>query len=96
MSFRYGLLIAATLALVGCQRAAVVTVPKVVVQTVKEYVAVPESMTTPCPIPLQQNRSVEEAVRIARARRASLIDCNKQLEKIRNLPAHSGTDQLPL
>lgn len=93
MSIRHGLLIASAFALIGCHRQAVVTVPKTVTKVIQEYIAIPEDMTTPCPIALPQDRTVEEAVRIARARRASLINCNKQLDEIRKLAPSKQTDK---
>jgi hypothetical protein len=82
------LLAAALLAQYGCAQqvkpVAPVT-PKVVTQTVTQYVSVPADLTTACPIEQPQSRTVSEAVRVARARKDSLVQCNKQLEAIRSL-----------
>ena len=85
MSRAIGLLIV-VVALAGCahQPPAVVT-PSVVTQTVTRYVAVPDELTTPCPVALPTNRTVAEAVRVARARRDALDQCNRQLDAIRSL-----------
>lgn len=75
------------LALFGCapvKPSAPVT-PQVVTQTLTQYVAVPSELTQPCPIEQPKARTVAEAVRVARARKDSLIACNRQLDAIRSL-----------
>jgi hypothetical protein len=70
----------------GCMQAkqsVMPVTPKVVTQTVTQYVSVPAELTTACPIEQPQSRTVSEAVRVARARKDALIVCNQQLEKIR-------------
>lgn len=86
MRFCHGLLIATVLAITGCTQAVKIPPPpKIVKVTVTKYVPVPAEFTKPCPVALPQDKTVREAVRIARARRASLDQCNWQLDKIRNL-----------
>lgn len=60
-------------------------IPQVVTQTVTKYVAIPDELTQPCPIEQPLSRTVAEAVRIARARKDALVECNKQLEAIRSI-----------
>lgn len=96
MRLRYGLLIA--LALTGCaQKPKPVVIPQVVRVVVKEYVPVPKELTQRCPKAIPNDKTVKEAVRVARARGASIDDCNDQLQKIENLqmPRTTGTDTLP-
>lgn len=82
------LIVPALLALAGCPldapRPAVVT-PQVVTQTVTKYVPVPAKYTEPCPIEQPKLRIVAEAVRVAKARKSALEQCNRQLEQIRGL-----------
>lgn len=93
MRLRHGLLIAAMLVVTGCTQAVKIPPPpKIVKVTVTKYVPVPEEFTKECPIALPQNKTVREAVRIARSRRASLEQCNWQLDKIRNLPLPPQTE----
>ena len=74
------------LVLVACAptRPAVVT-PQVVTQTVTKYVTVPAKYTEPCPIEQPKLRTIAEAVRVAKARKNALQQCNRQLEQIRGL-----------
>jgi len=48
----------------------------------KVYVAIPETMTRPCPVAMPRNRSPLEAVRVAVERRKGLEDCNRKLKAI--------------
>jgi hypothetical protein len=78
----------ALLAQYGCaqQTKPIVPVtPTVVTQTVTQYVSVPAELTKPCPVEKPQLLLVKEAVRVARARKDALIQCNKQLDAIRSL-----------
>jgi hypothetical protein len=78
----------ALLAQYGCAQQAkpiIPVTPTVVTQTVTQYVSVPAELTTACPIEQPQSRTVAEAVRVARARKDALIQCNKQLDAIRSL-----------
>jgi hypothetical protein len=82
MSIRPFVLIGLVL-LVGCAKQSVV--PSVVKVPIVQYVAVPTELTKPCPVTEPTDRTVGEAVRIARARRAALEQCNAQLDGIRSL-----------
>ncbi len=75
------------LVLFGCTpvKPVVPVTPQVVTQTVTKYVAIPEDLTHPCPIEQPLSRTVAEAVRVARARKDALVECNKQLEAIRSI-----------
>jgi hypothetical protein len=78
----------ALLAQYGCTqqtRTIVPVTPTVVTQTVTQYVSVPAELTTACPIEQPQSRTVSEAVRVARARKDALVQCNHQLDAIRAL-----------
>ena len=59
--------------------------PQIVTQTVTKYVPVPAALTAPCPIEQPKLRTVAEAVRVAKARKDALTQCNRQLEQIRQL-----------
>lgn len=82
MRNRLSVLIAA-LCLAGCA-AQPIKPPTVVKVPVYVPVKVASALTEPCPIAMPANRTVAEAVRIARARRASLEACNGQLKQIRD------------
>ena len=88
MRFRYGLLIA-LVTVAGCQKAVKpdYTVPKTVTVVVKQYIPIPSELTAHCTKAMPQDKTVKEAVRVARSRGASLDNCNAQLDKIVNLPA---------
>lgn len=76
------------LALFGCaEQVKPITpvTPQVVTTTVTKYVQVPAQLTQPCPIEQPLSRTVAEAVRVARARKDALIQCNHQLDQIRSL-----------
>jgi len=75
----------ALLALVGCQTAKPIQPPKVVEVVVEKIVPVPEPLTAPCQQPAKQSNTVEEAVRLANARKAALDECSARMEKIRGL-----------
>lgn len=80
------------LAMFGCTpvKPRVPVTPHVVTQTVTQYVSVPTELTQPCPIEQPKARTVAEAVRVARARKDSLIVCNQQLDKIRLIGSQAG------
>jgi hypothetical protein len=82
MRWRCGLLILVVVA--GCAPVAPKP-PKIVEVPVTVYVPVPPELTEPVAIALPKSRTVDEAVRVARERRASLEQCNGQLEQIRTL-----------
>lgn len=99
MRFRHGLLTAAAVLLAGCGQQATkpYTPPKVVYVTVTKYVAVPKEMTTHFKVELPQNHSVKEAVRVAKARRGTIEQCNLRLDAIRELavPAPATSTNQP-
>lgn len=76
--------VAAALALAGCQTPGPV-VPKIVRVPVEVIVPVPAALTTPCDEVPTKAQTVEEAVRVANARLASLKNCNAKLAEIRKL-----------
>lgn len=59
--------------------------PKVVEVVVQKIVPVPETLTEPCQQPTKQSNTIEEAVRLANARKAALDECSARMEKIRGL-----------
>lgn len=69
----------------GCQRMCRTVVPDVVEVGVPEYVPVPHELTEPVPLAKPATYTCGEAVRVARERRASVEQCNRQLEAIRDL-----------
>jgi len=82
------LILALPVFLTGCPgdvKPTIPVTPQIVEVPVTKYVAVPEDLTQPCPIETPQKRTVAEAVRVAAARKASLVSCNAQLDAIRNL-----------
>jgi hypothetical protein len=72
------------LVLAGCQSKGPV-VPKVVRVPVDRIVPVPPALTEPCDEVPVKAQTVEEAVRVANARLASLRHCNGKLAEIRRL-----------
>jgi len=57
--------------------------PRVVTVEVDKYVPLKPELLRDCPIAEPQNMSVDEAVRVARARKAALEDCNDDKRAIR-------------
>lgn len=85
MSVRAAALIAA-LALAGCQATPEVrpfVAPEIIRVPVKTYVALPEELTKPCPVPAIKGRTVGDVVEVANARKVALEQCNAQLRAIR-------------
>ena len=78
------LIVVMTLAVSGwsCTRQ---EVPKERLVEIEKTVPVDKEYTKRCPIAEPTNDSGEELLRVARARKASLQECNKQLEAIENL-----------
>lgn len=74
----------AILLLAGCQTPGPV-VPKIVRVPVEVIVPVPAALTEPCDEVPVKAQTVEEAVRLANARLASLKACNGKLREIRGL-----------
>ena len=73
-------------ALTGCATAPMVpVVPQIVHDVVKVYVPVPPQLTTACPIAQPADRTIGTLVGIAYARKQALVQCNAQLQTIRNL-----------
>lgn len=71
-------------ALVGCQSAPIAP-PKIVEVVVEKIVAVPPQLTEPCQQPTKEGQTVQEAVRLANARKAALDECSGRMQKIRSL-----------
>ena len=80
------LIVLSLLALTGCATAPMVpVVPQVVHDVVRVYVPVPAELTTACPIAMPADRTIGTLVGIAYARKQALVQCNAQLQTIRNL-----------
>lgn len=60
-------------------------VPKIVRVPVEKIVPVPPELTEPCDEVPVRGQTVEEAIRLANARLASLKACNGKLREIRGL-----------
>lgn len=71
-------------ALAGCKSAPILP-PKVVEVVVEKIVPVPPQLTEPCQQPAKQGQTVQEAVRLANARKAALDECSGRMLKIRSL-----------
>lgn len=88
MRFRHGLLTGLlAIALGGCasQPAKPVEPPKVVQVVVTRYVPLPDKYLQDCPKATPKNKTVAEAVRVARARGESLDDCNTDKRTLREI-----------
>lgn len=86
MRTAFGLLILLT----GCaSEPALKPAPEVVTVVQKVYVPIDASLTGPCLIEARQSDSALESVRVARARRQALMDCNNRMAQIR---AVQGTE----
>lgn len=72
------------LVLTGCQTMKPV-VPRIVRVPVEVIVPVPAKLTEPCDEIVKRADTVEEAIRLANARLASLKACNGKLSEIRGL-----------
>lgn len=71
-------------ALSGCpETVKPVVVPQVVRVEVPVYVPIPAELTADCPIEQPKSLKVEEAVRVANARKVSLQNCNADKAAIR-------------
>lgn len=68
-------------ALAACARTQVIREPVTVTRVV--YVRIDPALTAPCMIALPRNDSGKELLRVARARKAVLIDCDARMGKIR-------------
>lgn len=77
-------LILAMLAVTACQSQPIKP-PKVVEVVVEKVVPVPKQLTEPCQQPAKQGQTVQEAVRLANARKAALDECSGRMQKIRSL-----------
>lgn len=81
-----------TVLLAGCASTPPEPVPPQVVRVpVTVYAAVPPELTARVPVEMPAANTVAEAVRVARARRAALEQCNAQLDAIRALGAPEPT-----
>lgn len=84
MPSRHAVLIAAVLALAGCQSAPVQPqLPKTVYVEVDRFVPLDPSLLQDCPIAEPQSRLVSEAVHVANARKLALQQCNADKAAIR-------------
>lgn len=70
--------------LAGCQSTPEIRT-EVVEVTVREYVAIPKELTEPCQTHPAREQTYGEAIRVANARLASLVECNARLRAIRDL-----------
>lgn len=61
------------------------TLPKVVEVPVHVIVEVPEALTRDCHDEAPKSQRVEEAVRLAKVRKASLVECTARMRQIRAL-----------
>lgn len=77
--------VAALLVLAGCKT--ITPAPEIVQVPVDRYVAVPASLTAPCPVARATARTVEAVVTAYNANITALDACNAQLDGIRNLTA---------
>jgi len=79
--------IAMALLVVACGKAPNLRVdpPKVVQVEVTRYVPVPDALTEPCTVYAPAEQTYAEAKRLALLRLESLIQCNKDKAKIREL-----------
>lgn len=76
------------LALAGCKSAPEArpfVAPTIVEVPVARYVALPEDLTKPCPVPAVRGRTVGDVVEASNARKLALDGCNAQLKAIREL-----------
>ncbi|UPG86842.1 hypothetical protein L2Y94_05670 [Luteibacter aegosomatis] len=84
-------LLIACLPLTGCpETKAPVPMPKVVRVEVPVYVAIPAALTQDCPIAEPTSLKVEEAVRVANARKVALQNCNADKAAIRAIGEQAG------
>jgi hypothetical protein len=80
------LLIALLPVLAGCpETVKPVAVPQVVRVQVPVYVPIPAELTQDCPIAEPTSLKVEEAVRVANARKVALQNCNADKAALRAL-----------
>lgn len=78
-------LIGLVLALAGCQEARKPEVPKVVYVQVEKPVALPESLTKPCPPVRAKERTVEAVVAAYNTNIPVQTDCDQRMTEIRKL-----------
>jgi hypothetical protein len=77
--------------LAGCDEAVKpVPVPQVVRVEVPVYMPIPAELTQDCPIAEAASLQVEEAVRVANARKVSLQNCNADKAALRALGASAS------
>lgn len=79
------ILLALALMLTACVPTEAIKPPTVVQVVVDHYIAVPEELTTPCPIATLVTLTNGELARVEHEMKDSLQRCNKQLEQIRAL-----------
>lgn len=78
-------MIGLVLALAGCHEGRKPEVPKVVYVTVEKPVALPESLTRPCPPVHAKERSVEAVVSAYNTNIPAQVDCDQRMSEIRKL-----------
>ena len=78
-------MIALVLVLAGCQEARKPEVPKVVYVSVEKPVALPESLTKPCPPVRVKSRTVEAVVSAYNTNIEAQADCDSRMAEIRKL-----------
>jgi len=61
------------------------SMPKEALVVVPQMVPVPDALTKPCDEVKKQEDTWGEAVRLANARKASLVECNARMVEIRKL-----------
>lgn len=89
------LILAITLALAACKSTPEIKTPEKVYIPVYKYVPVPEELTRPCPIENPVEMAVREAVRVATARKYSLLKCNEDKAAIRRISGESVESTSP-
>lgn len=78
-----GLFVTASLS--GCLGTKPVVVKEPVIVDRMVHVAIDPALTVPCPVAEPRNRTGGEALRVARARKAALEDCNARMAAIRSV-----------
>lgn len=91
MSRTLWLLIVSMPILSGCpETVKPVVVPQIVRVEVPVYVPIPAELTADCPIAEPNSLKVQEAVRVANARKVALQNCNVDKAKLRELGERVG------
>jgi hypothetical protein len=77
----------------GCSRAQKPEIPKVVYVKIEKPVALPESLTRPCPPARAKERTVEAVVSAYNANIPVQTDCDERMSRIRALQPNSHDPQ---